>query len=83
VKSEGKLTNDIESHILAFDIGGSHISCCSFRPPDLNAAVERVRQLVLASAAQASRHGYASDFEQFSRWCRDRNLTPLPASPDV
>jgi integrase len=51
--------------------------------PDLKAAVERVKQLVLASAAEASRRGYASDFAHFSRWCNDRNLIPLPASPEV
>ena len=51
--------------------------------PDLRAAVERVKELVLASAADASRRGYASDFAQFSRWCRGRGLIPLPASPET
>jgi integrase len=51
--------------------------------PDLKATLERLKQLVLASAADASRRGYASDFAHFSRWCDDRKLTPLPATPEV
>lgn len=51
--------------------------------PDLKAAVERMKHLVLASTAETSRRGYAADFAHFTSWCRDLNLTALPASPEV
>lgn len=51
--------------------------------PDLQAAVERLKNLVLSSAADASRKGYAADFAHFSRWCGEHRFTPLPASPET
>jgi integrase len=77
-RTAGRITNFLEMNPM-----NPEIVVASNASPDLKAAVERVRQLVLASAAEASRRGYASDFAHFTRWAQDRNLTPLPATPEV
>ncbi len=51
--------------------------------PDLTAAVERMKYLVLASAADASRKGYAADFAHFSQWASNHGFCSLPASPET
>ena len=42
---------------------------------------DAVRSFALAEKAEATRRGYRSDYGGFSRWCADRGVEPLPASP--
>ena len=77
-RTAGPVTNFLEMNPM-----NPEIVVASNASPDLKATVERLKQLVLASAADASRRGYASDFAHFTRWAQDRNLTPLPATTEV
>ena len=45
------------------------------------AEADAVRSFALAEKSEATRRGYRSDFSGFSRWCADRGVEPLPASP--
>ena len=45
------------------------------------AEADAVRGYALAEKSEATRRGYRSDFAGFSRWCTDRQVEPLPASP--
>ena len=45
------------------------------------AEADVVRGFALAEKSEATRRGYRSDFAGFSRWCADRGVEPLPASP--
>lgn len=41
------------------------------------------RRDALGSKAENTRRAYQSDWEDFSAWCRDRRLQPLPADPET
>lgn len=47
------------------------------------ADMERAATYARADKASATRRAYGSDFEIFGRWCTERGLPPLPASPDA
>lgn len=50
--------------------------------PELTVAqADAVRGYAMAEKSEATRRGYRSDFAGFSRWCVDRGVEPLPASP--
>jgi len=44
---------------------------------------ERVREFIRASKAENTLRGYKSDWRQFCEWCRVRNISPMPASPET
>jgi site-specific recombinase XerD len=47
--------------------------------PDLGKAVELARQ----EKAANTRRGYGSAFANFERWCKDRDVSSLPAAPET
>lgn len=51
----------------------------SLSPSEIAAA----RAYVEASRAASTQRAYATDWRQFSLWCRDRGATALPASPPL
>jgi site-specific recombinase XerD len=45
--------------------------------------LDLAKELVKEELAASTREGYGRDFKQFSRWCTDRNVSPMPATPAV
>jgi integrase len=52
-------------------------------PSHLQDLTERARAYVEAASSANTRRAYASDWKQFTAWCRRRNLSPLPPDPQV
>lgn len=50
-------------------------------PEALQDALRAARDLALSSHSDATRRGYESDNADFSAWCSQFNLAPLPAHP--
>jgi site-specific recombinase XerD len=48
-------------------------------PPSL----DRAREFARHSKAQNTLRGYRSDWRDFSRWCEENGLSPLPAIPET
>jgi integrase len=46
-------------------------------------AIERAKEYARASRSEATRRAYASDLRDFERFCRDRGLVALPATPQT
>jgi len=49
----------------------------------LDRLVETARGYARASAAEATRRAYATDWAEFARWCRGKGIDPLPPMPEV
>jgi integrase len=52
-------------------------------PAHLAALAGRARDYVEAASSANTRRAYASDWKQFSAWCRRQNLPPLPPDPQI
>src|ERR1051326_6023735 len=46
-------------------------------------ALDRVREYIRASKAENTLRGCRSEWRDFSSWCEERGLCPLPASPET
>jgi site-specific recombinase XerD len=44
---------------------------------------ERVNDFIVASKAPATLRAYRADWADFTAWCADRGLSPLPAAPET
>ena len=44
---------------------------------------EQVRAYIRASKAESTVRGYRSDWRHFCEWCQERDVCPLPASPET
>lgn len=51
--------------------------------PDLATLVDKVRHYVETSKAPNTRKAFKADWTAFSQWCEDKDLSPLPAVPQV
>jgi hypothetical protein len=52
-------------------------------PAQLEATLELAADFARASRAKTTLAGYASDWRVFQRWCQERGLGALAASPEV
>lgn len=52
-------------------------------PAQLQDLTERARGYIEAASSANTRKAYASDWKQFSAWCRRQNLSPLPPDPEI
>ncbi len=52
-------------------------------PPQLAAEIEAARSYRARSKAANTVRAYDSDWRQFERWCRDRELEAMPAMPEA
>jgi site-specific recombinase XerD len=51
------------------------------RSPDLEDLIEKARSYIHAAKSPATLRAYRTDFEDFTRFCKDHNLPHLPATP--
>ncbi len=53
----------------------------AMRSPGLEDLIEKTRSYIHAAKAPATLRAYRTDFEDFTRFCQEHNLTHLPATP--
>ena len=51
------------------------------RSPDLEDLIEKTRAYIHAAKSPATLRAYRTDFEDFTRFCKEHNLPHLPATP--
>jgi integrase len=51
------------------------------RSPDLEDLIEKARGNIRAAKSSATLRAYRTDFEDFTRFCQEHHLAPLPATP--
>ena len=53
------------------------------RSRDLETLIEKTKAYIRGAKSPATLHAYRSDFEDFTRFCREHNFSYLPATPET
>src|SRR6516165_1078458 len=52
-------------------------------PAELERLTSRTREYIRAAKSDATLRAYRADWRHFEEWCRQKNFTTLPTSPDT